>query len=309
MAIGLQGQATGIIDDDGNVLGWLPGGAFYRFGNEVDARIVASEVEISDRHVIDADNEFNLILSENDIQLAPQANRSAIIMWKAKQVFKKRNPSTQQPENDEPSEDDPFTLRCGREFVEVPFLRDERSKKLILNSAGDSFIPTPTKQVAIRTYALTRKEWANPCAKADMYENVVNSDTWNGANPGTLLMTSIDPEWGGNIWTVTYNYRYRKDGWGEKYLDTGFYKLYGSDKKRVPILNKDGQTPVTEPAKLDGSGDVLPEDNEDGVSIPTEESEYFLKYDELSFAALRMPNPYSVTGYKPQDNQQQEGGQ
>jgi hypothetical protein len=69
LAIVTQGVANNIVDDTGKVLGWLQRGRPYRFGNEIDERIVASDVEISDRKILDAENEYELKIKSDEILL------------------------------------------------------------------------------------------------------------------------------------------------------------------------------------------------------------------------------------------------
>jgi hypothetical protein len=257
-------------DNDGKTLGWLEAGMPYRFGFEHDDRIVATEVQVQDRRVLRADSPFDLQIINNVIKLVPQTRRTGLVMWTVTQTFKKRSFENSNPD-EEPSEDDLFTLRVGKEWFDVPFIRDVRTNKLIINSAKDEFNPVPTKREAIRTFTLSRKERQNRMTLYDQYENVVNADWWYGAKPGTILMESIVPNWDGNIFTVEYTWKYNRRGWGEKYLDTGLRELKENvqnlqdldgnqftlkEKKYYPILSTGSQTPVEEPVKLDGTGKV-----------------------------------------------------
>ncbi|MDR1268944.1 MAG: hypothetical protein LBK82_05415 [Planctomycetaceae bacterium] len=270
LAIVAQGIASEIVDESGKVKGWLQRGKPYRFGNEIDERIVASDVEVSDRKVIGTDNEYDISIRSNDIKLQHNDHRQALVQWTVKQNFKKPDLDNQEEsdkDDPEPSEDDNFTLKYGKEWIEVPFIRDVNFGNLVTNSAGDAFIPTPTMKKAIRMFTLSRKERVNRLKLYENYENVVNKDSWYGAKPGTVLMESITPSWDGNIFTVEYLFKYNEKGWGEKYLDTGFRELFvqeidGKDGKKIKIkeytpINATGsQTPVEEPAKLDGNGRV-----------------------------------------------------
>jgi hypothetical protein len=261
-----------LINPDGTANGWLEYGMPYKFGYEHDYRIVASEISVSDRKVIRGENEFEIKIIDNLIKLERIPYRMAIVQWTVTQTFKPPSFENDEPD-DEPSEDDLFTLKCGKEWIAVPFTRDVRTGNLILNSAKDAFNPTPSKQIAIRTYNLSRKEKQNRLRLYDEYENVVNDHEWYGMPRGTVLIESIQPSWDGKIFTVEYDFKYNKNGWGEKYLDTGLKEcrqeyVYEKDsdgfidptpkrvKKYYPILDSGSQTPVEEPAKLDGSGQV-----------------------------------------------------
>ncbi|HBT77614.1 MAG TPA: hypothetical protein DEB39_11990 [Planctomycetaceae bacterium] len=297
--IAYQGISDTIIDADGKVNGWLRRREMYRFGNDYDGRIGAAEIEVSERKIIDGDDEYEIVLNAAGVELKPNTGRTAIIRWTVRQTFRKPSPGKEEPEN-EPAANDPITVRISREFVEVPFLRDVRTGKLIVNSVGDPFIPTPMRQAVIRNYSVTRKERANPYAKADLYENVVNSDDWYGAAPGEMLLTTIDPDFDGSSFTVTYNFKYKKGGWGEKILDTGLRKFEvqqengEAESKYVPvrIMMQESNTPVEEPVRLDGHGFPLEEENTVGVDLPL--AGFFWKYREMPFAALKLPNIYQL---------------
>jgi hypothetical protein len=231
-AIAIQGSAEKIVDNDGKVLGWLKRGKPWKFGNEVDLRAVASAVEVSDRKIIDADDELEI--TNNGLTFERNKRRRAIVRWTVKQNFKKRSFESEEPDK-RPREDDFFTLKYAKEFVDVPFIRDVRTGALIVNSAGDPFIPTPTRKVAIRCFSLVRKERRNKCKLYDRYENVVNKDKWYDFEPGTVLMESITPDWDGTIFTVTYSFKHNPLGWGEKFLDTGLRE------SRIEEIKVDGK--------------------------------------------------------------------
>lgn len=293
VAIAIQGTSEQIMDSTGKVLGWLPRGQHYDFGNDIDYGLLAADVEVGDRKVLDADDEYTLHV----LDMKRNNNRSALIRWTVTQNFTKWSAKNDTPgngnENGDPSESDMGTLDCSKEYYDVPFVRDARTGKLILNSAGDPFTPTPAMRRAIRGFVFTRREKKNRLSLYEQYENVVNSDTWHGASPGTVLMESILPKWDGNVFNVTYSFKYKADGWGEKYLDTGLRKLITENetKKRVPIMG-DENAPIDSPVKLDGKGGVLADDDA-GVDIPNG-NEFFWKYNEMAFAPLAIPNPYTM---------------
>lgn len=272
LEIAFQGTAKRMLDDDGKVEGWLARGKHWEFGHEIDKRIVATQVEVADRKVIDSDDEYQIFVRNGGIAFDRNAKRMAVVQWTVKQNFKKPSFENQEPDDeqgDEPSEDDLFTLDCSKEFYDAPFTRCERTGVEIVNSADDPFLPTPTKKKAIRAFVLTRKERKNNLKKYEKYENVVNKDRWHGAEPGTVLMESIIPKWDGSIFTVAYNFKYKQDGWGKKYLDTGLrvsvirerriaLKDGGTRTEKVrvklPIIPSDVGTQTEEPVKLDGGG-------------------------------------------------------
>ncbi len=287
LAIAQKGTSSVIVDDLGDVQGWLRPGTPYQFANEIDLNIIASEVDVSERTVIKGDDKYDLRISGKNIQLARNLYREAEIRWTVRQTFKMRSRINQKPK-DEPSVDDNFTYDASKETYEVPFVRDAISGKLILNSAGDPFIPTPTTKKVIRCFALARKERINRVKFYEQYENVVNADSWYGAPPETILMESIIPKWDGSLFNVTYSYKYKEDGWREKYLDTGYRKR---DESGVyPILSDSG-TQIESPARLDGKGWTIEEMDSPGFDVPEEGA---MKYRALPLAPLLIPNPYTV---------------
>jgi hypothetical protein len=269
LTIAVQGTSENILNERGEVLGWLARGKPYVFGNERDERIVASDVEVTDRTVLSGESEYELRIQENNVKLERNSFRRAVVRWTIKQSFKKpglENQEDKEGDDREPSPEDNFTLEYGKEWIDAPLTRDVNTGKPIVNSAGDPFIPTPTCKKALRTFTLTRRERVNRLHLFEQYENVVNLYEWYGAKPATVLMESVTPSWDGNVFTVKYQFKYNENGWGEKYLDTGLrelsiYEIPNEDddtivtiKERKPILSGASQTPVEEPVKLDGAG-------------------------------------------------------
>lgn len=320
LAIAIQGESDRIAEETGRILGWLPPGTPYRFGNQINDRIIATEVTVSDPRVLDADNEYDFRIGPNGLGLVRNDRRRALVQWTVKQRYAER-----------PMEEETFTLKTSLGEVEkVDFLFDMRTGEPVVNSVGDFFPKWDERKIYPRIYTLTRKEQLNPVKKSDIYHRVVNSDDWYGAVPGTVLMTSILPEWDGTVWKVEYKFQYKEGGWGEKYLDEGFrhwgygilkkFRFAGDDessityvvdekngRKLVPILNEG--IPVSRAEKLNGRGHAavqldengLPLLNEEGKTIPLEGflgvqyplgNEYYWKYPALPFAPLELPNPY-----------------
>jgi hypothetical protein len=186
------------------------------------------------------------------------------------------------------------------ETEDVPFIRDVRTKKLVINSAKQFFNPPPTTKKKVTSYSVSRRERGNPLAKAKLYSNTVNSDTWYGNPPGTILMESITCNYDGEAWSdVTYNFKADQEGWQTLLLDTGYDEL--KDGKLRKILSDDG-TPVSEPAKLDGEGLSLTNQNQNGYDIGP-----FWKYEQKPFSALVLPNPFTlVTRTGDEDEEEEE---
>ncbi|GHT33125.1 hypothetical protein FACS1894214_5010 [Planctomycetales bacterium] len=263
VAIAVQGTvASGNMISGGKAVGWLAPGKPYQLGNDIWNTCYAESVQISNRRII--------------------GDR---VLWEASQKFSTK--ADEEKDGGEPSTEDKFTLKTGTEFEEAPFYRDARTNKLILNSAKQFFNPLPTAKRKIRTYSLTRREKGNPVAKSNAYSNVVNSDNFYGAGPGTVLMDSISCDFDGEAWSVTYNIKERLDTWATFILDTGYAELDANGKPKK-ILDAEG-TPISEPAKLDGSGHKLPTSNDTGYDIGP-----LWKYEQKPFSTLNIPNFYNV---------------
>jgi hypothetical protein len=122
---------------------------------------------------------------------------------------------------------------------------------------------------------------------ADGNPMLVNADVYYGAAPGTLLMDSIVPKFDGQAWKVSYNIKEREEGWETYLLDTGYYSK-GVNGKLESITEDDG-TPISEPAKLDGSGVKLSDQSQPGVNVGP-----FHKYHQQLFSLLALPNPFAI---------------
>ena len=71
--------------------------------------------------------------------------------------------------------------------------------------------------------------------------------------PKNEKITVGDPAELVDVWRVSLNFYYRRDGWPRKVLRQGLYELDGTDL--VPILDGNGE-PVTKPRYLDAAGAV-----------------------------------------------------
>ncbi len=287
--IAKQGQVEEMIVD-GEAKGWLWPGSPYVLGNDTWPTAYASNVDVSERKIIRGDGQYEIEFADGTVRFAKIAP-TGTVRWKVVQKFSTKS-SDKGEEN--PSVDDKITISVSKEFEDVPFERDIRTGKLVLNSAGEFFVPAAVMRKAKRRFAISRRENPNPLIKSDAYENVVNSDNWYGAAPGTLLMESITCDYNGESWeNVTYNMIYKADGWQTKILDTGLNERESKDfhalGELVPITLGGSETSVASPAKLDGRGQKLNDQNQDGVDMGP-----FWKYNEMPFLLLCLPNPYTV---------------
>ncbi len=129
------------------------------------------------------------------------------------------DPNSNGNENDEPSEDDHFTLSCSWESVRKPLYWD-RNGKVVCNSAGDRY-PQPVEyDHDILAMTLTRSEKRNPLPKVLRYHNTVNSLSFFGF-PREKVKLCITPNWTGKNWSVSYVFQVNPDGWKVKVLDQG----------------------------------------------------------------------------------------
>jgi hypothetical protein len=292
-AIAQQGTVENMIVN-GKAKGWLAPGKPYQLGNEEWETAFAGDLNVSDRKIIRGTGNYEIqiggetVVGGGTVGIVP-ITPSGIVQWKVTQKYSTK-------ENKESQEDDtenPFTLKMSVELEDVPFERDIRTGKLILNSAKQFFNPPPTMKRKITTYSISRREYGNPVGKAKAYSNVVNSDNFYGAAAGTVLMESVTCSFDGKVWSdVTYTFKERLDGWQTFLLDTGTMEY--KDGKLVSILNDDG-TAVSEPVKLNGSGEKLNNQNENGYDIGP-----YWKYNALPFSVLQLPNFYAVVS-SPQD--------
>lgn len=296
MQISLQGIAPRIADDSGEILGWIMPGSNYRFGNFTDHRLLAGKIEVTDRKVLEKAAEYKIQLDEEGGKVVENKLPQDRIQWTVKQTFKER------PE---------YTIVSKHETEKVRFLYDVLTGRPIVNSAG-GFFPQgegkdekwPMMEIPILVYEITRFEVSNPINRRELYTYAVNSDSWCGATPGTILMDSVLPKWNGNSWEVTYAIKFKHQGWGKKYLDEGLQQIVNG--RLVPILNNEGVISST-PEKLDGSGrraiardhagnPILDSDGNEqtdpgfpGILYPPG-NDYYWKYKMLPFADLGLPD-------------------
>lgn len=137
----------------------------------------------------------------------------------------------------------------------------------LCNSSKEPFDPPIQEEFYDFSIVLRRNEAAFNIAAVNPYLNAVNADAFGfyGRNSqlyafaaGLVRCKSIQaderrhgPTW---FWEVTYEFVVRNDGWLRRILDQGFRTLDGTGY--VNIADADGN-PLTQPAKLNGSGAVL----------------------------------------------------
>lgn len=199
----------------------------------------------------------------------------------------------------------------------------------ILNAALEPFDPAPMKDVSRPVLAMVRNEASFSIATASEAQDLVNNADWpdSGGDPapaGTAKIASITGEKvveyiGGaafTYWRVTYRIEFKAIGWRVSLVNWGFRylgawelrvegdPLEGYVRKWYEFKDEDGQ-PASEPQYLKPDGDKLVFDqpgqvtNEWPAGAPSEAEQIwwieFQIYNEGSFSALNLPNPYDPT--------------
>lgn len=177
-------------------------------------------------------------------------------------------------------------LTCSAEYEwrtvknEEVFEKDADGDE-VLNSANDPFEPAPTrfKSNVVLTVKVNAATFSGSTALG--YCNKTNSDTFQGADPGTLLLSiesavTQEHDATGSYWAITYQMEYDPDGWDLEILDAGMRQLDDQGEK-TNILIKGRE--VTTPQLLDGAGEVLAK----GAN-----PEYldFKRYERIAFSGL-----------------------
>ena len=157
---------------------------------------------------------------------------------------------------------DPAVISWGTEQFQKPVVWDLNGNA-VLNSAGDFFDPPNMMDDSRRTVTIQKNLAAVPSWVLD-YQDAVNSDaiTISGISiaigKAKMQSVSVAPRESRNGYTfypTTFSICLQRDGWLLEPLDCGFRWADGADKYLV--LNKPENTPVTQPALLDGNGGVL----------------------------------------------------
>ena len=280
-----QGMVSGnLAGADHRARGWSPLGAPYMLGNDFDDTCYAGQVEIIERKIIEGERDFKFVPDGVGIRIEEIFKGKPVIMWRVRQTFSTDN----DPEIDDfPSENDKITVRSSCELEEMPFDIDLETGRPILNSAGERFNPPSLRKRKIPVYSITRREKWNPLPVVIAYTNAVNSDGYFGQLPRTLLMDSINADFDGQLWRVTYNIKEKAEGWDVELLDTG-YNWRAPNGLLYPIEDDVG-TLISEPAKLNGNGVPLGDQSQLGVNRGP-----FRRHRLLPFSLLALPNPFNL---------------
>jgi len=167
-----------------------------------------------------------------------------------------------------------------------PIDRDIEGNPLT-NSAGESFDPPLTREFHDLVGRIIKNQVAYNPVMAYEYIGSINSDSFRGFPPETVLCRVFT---GDEVYTpymkyyrVTYEFQVRFDGWKRRVLDQGFREYVGTGTDGAPLYKQftDNEgNPLTEPTLLNGNGKKL----DDGASA------VFLEFD------VRRKLPFSKLG-------------
>ena len=160
-------------------------------------------------------------------------------------------------------DDDPTSIRTKSSwsFEDISrFVGQDRDENPILNTAGDRYEEPIEVVDSFPTLTITKNRGSFNASTAFSYNNSVNSDTYRGAEPGTLrVRITATEEWTNDApyWATSYVFRYNPLGWQPKILEAGLYQLNAAGD-RIPCTVR-GQSasdsePVEHPVPLDIAG-------------------------------------------------------
>lgn len=159
-------------------------------------------------------------------------------------------------------DDDPLSVRSKSAWSADDYSRfvdQDRDGNPILNSAGDKY-DEPIEMIdSLPVLTIVKNRLSFSASQAYAYNNATNSDTFKGADPGTLrVKITASEEWKSDsaYWAVNYTFRYNPNGWQPQILEAGLYQKVNNS--RVPCFIKGEAThdsePVTEAVPLDAAG-------------------------------------------------------
>jgi len=166
----------------------------------------------------------------------------------------------------------------------------------ITNSAGQSFDPPITKMVSDLVLHYVRNERSFSMNDAFKYINKVNSSTFLGAPPGTVMCMvytgdKVYDEKYGDYYHMTYEFNFRIEkvagkryGWIRRILDEGLYKETGTNEdgtQKLELIKDDDNVGVVVPLKMDGNGSRLKKVADDVFLA-------YQLYEKVSFAPLNI---------------------
>ena len=129
--------------------------------------------------------------------------------------------------------------------------------KQILNAANDRYDEPIEVTASYPTLTVKRNESFFNTTTAFSYNNALNSDTFRGAEPGTMrvrITAEQAHQDDTDYWKVTYVFSYNPDGWQATILEAGLYQ-YGyvpapvNDFIKSPCTEKGDDTRVGTPVR------------------------------------------------------------
>ena len=202
------------------------------------------------------------------------------------------NNSGTSPFEEENPLDRPSIIEWSFAQFQSPVEKD-RFGNPVQNSAGDRFtgLSMDDSRPVLR---ITRNEGGFSPARSIAFKDAINEDNFFGAEPGQAKCQNIGArsrfENGFQFFEVRYEFHFRREGWNIEVLDEGFRQIDPSFPDPIPITEvivdasgtKLTDTPVSVPAKLDGSGKRLAP-GDDVVFLE------FELYEPKNFADLNLP--------------------
>jgi hypothetical protein len=173
-----------------------------------------------------------------------------------------------------------------------PLVKDVVTSKPVLNSAGERFDPPPEIDDSRIVLIYERNEPVYDSNVAVSYRDSVNSDTWNGFDPGTVKLSKISAnleyEKGVFYWRVRYEFHIR-DNWQVSLLDHGSKQLTNDNPPLlVHIISKSGG--IIDDL-LDGNGKQLPPTNPASDRFANAVFKTYNAYTQIAFAPLQITVP------------------
>jgi len=144
------------------------------------------------------------------------------------------------------------------------YVGQDRDDKPILNTAGDRYEDPVEIVDCFPTLTISKNKASFDVSDAYLYNNAVNSDTFRGAEPGTLRVKITATQQFANdehFWATTYTFRYNPNGWQPTILEAGLYqlayiKMAEVDHTPCTVVGKApfDSEPVDHPVPLDDRG-------------------------------------------------------
>ena len=186
---------------------------------------------------------------------------------------------------------EPTRFRIVTQSEDEPILFD-KDEELYANSAGDR-ITGATRRTSYWVVTATKNLQVVPAWLLDIQDNINASSVTLALRAGNFTIPAKkmrieaiefddDPVERNGIeyFPFTIVSHVRRKGWQKKEVDRGFRELGSDPSERIKITNSDG-TDITEPALLDGSGNVINDPKPSDAVILTKDVE-----DEYDFSSI-----------------------